>query len=106
MPAITTVGDIGSGHDACAPTALLSGSNNCFINNKSACRATDPLEPHGCSIHTEHPRMVSQGSTSIYINNLPAARLGDPISLPEDRLGDPISCGGLLVQGSGNSFFG
>ena len=33
MPAITTVGDIGSGHDACAPTALLSGSNNCFINN-------------------------------------------------------------------------
>ena len=95
MPAITTVGDIGSGHDACASTALLSGSNNCFINNKSVCRATDPLEPHGCSIHVAHPRMVSQGSTSVFINNLPAARLGDP-----------ISCGGLLVQGSGNSFGG
>ena len=95
MPAQAKVGDLGSGHDACGSTALIAGSGNCFVNNKSACRATDPLGSHGCPVHKPHGRMVSQGSSSVFINNLPAARIGDP-----------VSCGGLIVQGSGNSFFG
>lgn len=95
MPAQSRVGDIGSGHDACGPTSLISGSGNCFVNSKSACRVTDPLGSHGCPAHVVHGRKVSSGSSTIFINNLPAARIGDP-----------VDCGGLIVQGSGNTFFG
>lgn len=95
MPAQSRVGDTGSGHDSCNPTKLISGSNNCFVNNISACRVTDSLGPHGCPIHIVHGRKVSSGSSTVFINNLPAARIGDP-----------INCGGLIVQGSSNTFFG
>ena len=31
MPAVTRVGDNNTGHDACPPTALSSGSPNVFV---------------------------------------------------------------------------
>lgn len=41
MPAVTRVGDNNTGHDACPPTALSSGSPNVNINGIPAGRVGD-----------------------------------------------------------------
>lgn len=95
MPAATRLGDMDSGHDACAPTALASASGNVLINGKGAGRLGDSYAPHGCKNHPTHTGIISGGSGTVTINGKAAARVGDS-----------VSCGGTVAQGSGNVTIG
>lgn len=95
MPAQTRVGDNDTGHDACPPTALATGSPNVFINRIPAGRVGDSYITHGCTNHPPHAGIISDGSSSVFINRIPAGRVGDP-----------VSCGGSVAAGSPNVFVG
>lgn len=95
MPAQTRVGDANTGHDACPPTTLTSGSPNVFINGIPAGRVGDPYAPHGCIVHPSHVGTISSGSGTVFINGIPAGRIGDS-----------VSCGGSVAVGSPNVFVG
>lgn len=60
MPAVTRVGDNNTGHDACPPTALSSGSPNVFVNGIPAGRIGDPVSCGGS---------VAVGSPNVFIGN-------------------------------------
>lgn len=89
MPAITRVGDANTGHDACPPTTLASGSSNVFVEGKPAGRVGDPYVAHGCKDHPSHVGTIASGSANVFINKKPAARVGDP-----------VSCGGCVAEGA------
>lgn len=54
MPKATRLGDNDTGHDACAPTALVTASTDVIINGKGAGRVGDSYAPHGCVAHPTH----------------------------------------------------
>lgn len=91
MPAVTRVGDNNTGHDACPPTALSSGSPNVNINGIPAGRVGDPYNPHGCLVHVPHIGNIAAGAPHVFINGKAAGRIGDP-----------VSCGGSVAVGSPN----
>ncbi|MDY5787000.1 PAAR domain-containing protein [Veillonella caviae] len=95
MSAVTRIGDMNTGHDACPPTALSSGSANVFINGISCGRITDSYIPHSCIDHPSHVGFVASGSSSVFVNGLAVARIGDS-----------VSCGGSVAAGSPNVFAG
>lgn len=95
MPKATRLGDKDTGHDACGSTALISASNNVFINGKGAGRVGDSYASHGCIVHPSHSGVIAAGSGSVFINGKAAGRVGDP-----------VSCGGSVAEGSGNVFVG
>lgn len=96
MPAQTRLGDTCTGHDACPPRPLVTGSPNVFVNGRAAVRVgVDAFADHGCPDHSPHSAVVSSGSASVFINGAPAARIGDP-----------VSCGGSVLEGSPNVFTG
>lgn len=83
-------GDNCTGHDACPPRPLATGSPDVIINGHGAGRVqTDTYAPHGCEVHAPHSAVVSSGSATVYINGAQAARIGDP-----------VSCGGAAAVGS------
>lgn len=92
MPAQTRLGDNDTGHDACPPRPLATGSANVIVNGKGAGRVgVDTYAMHGCPDHAPHSAVVSSGSSNVLINGAPAARIGDP-----------VSCGGSVAIGSPN----
>lgn len=92
MPGQTRIGDCCTGHDACGPRPLASGSNNVFVNGKPAGRCyQDRYALHGCDDHSPHSGFVVGGSSNVFINGKPAARIGDG-----------VSCGSSVMQGSPN----
>lgn len=95
MPNATRLGDKDTGHDACGPTALISASNNVYINGKGAGRVGDSYAPHGCIVHPSHSGVIAAGSGNVFINGKAAGRVGDP-----------VSCGGSVAEGSDNVFIG
>lgn len=95
MSNATRLGDNDTGHDACAPTVLATGSPNVFINGRAAGRVGDSYAPHGCINHPSHSGTIASGSASVYINGKPAGRVGDA-----------VSCGGTVAEGSSNVFIG
>lgn len=95
MPAVTRLGDLDTGHDACGPTALNSGSGNVYVNGKKVGRVNDTYDPHGCVVHPPHSGVIASGSDTVFINGIPVGRIGDP-----------VSCGGSVAEGSGNVFAG
>lgn len=95
MPAQTRIGDTNTGHDACPPTSLSSGSPNVFINGIPAGRVGDSYISHGCPDHPPHSGVIASGSSTVFINGIPAGRIGDP-----------VSCGGSVAEGSPNVFVG
>ena len=95
MSNATRLGDLNTGHDACAPVALAAGSPNVFINGRAAGRVGDSYAPHGCVNHPTHSGVIASGSSSVYINGKAAGRFGDP-----------VSCGGTVAEGSSNVFIG
>lgn len=96
MPAITRQGDNDTGHDACPPRPLASGSPNVFVNGKAAGRVSaDSYALHGCIVHSPHSAVVSSGSSNTFINGFAVARVGDP-----------VNCGGSVAEGSPNVFVG
>lgn len=95
MPAATRLNDKDTGHDACPATALISASDNVFINGRGAGRVGDNYAAHGCVAHGSHSDVIVQGSSSVFINGKAAARVGDAVSL-----------GGSVAEGSNNVFVG
>nr|DAP37332.1 MAG TPA: Baseplate wedge protein [Caudoviricetes sp.] len=95
MPNATRLGDMDTGHDACAPTALISASSNVIINGKGAGRVGDSYAAHGCVVHPSHSGTIASGSTTVFINGKPAGRIGDS-----------VSCGGSVAEGSGDVIVG
>ena len=95
MPAVTRLGDLDTGHDACGPTALNSASGNVFANGKGIGRVGDSYVAHGCVVHSPHSGHIASGSSSVYVNEIPVGRIGDP-----------VDCGGSVAQGSGNVYAG
>lgn len=95
MPNATRLGDMDTGHDACAPTALISASSNVIINGKGAGRVGDSYAAHGCVVHLSHSGTIASGSTTVFINGKPAGRIGDS-----------VSCGGSVAEGSGDVIVG
>ena len=95
MPAVTRVGDNDTGHDACPPRPLATGSQNVFTNSIPTGRVSDSYVPHGCVVHAPHSGVIAAGSSTVYVNSL---QIG--------RIGDPVSCGGSVAVGSGNVFAG
>ncbi|MGN0903122.1 MAG: PAAR domain-containing protein [Succinivibrio sp.] len=95
MPAVTRVGDVNTGHDACPPTALASGSSNVFVNGISVGRVGDPYNPHGCIAHIPHVGNIASGAPHVFVNGKAVGRVGDP-----------VTCGGSVATGSSNVFVG
>lgn len=95
MPAVTRVGDNNTGHDACPPTALSSGSPDVFVNGIPAGRVGDSYNPHGCPAHVPHVGNIAAGAPHVFINGKAAGRIGDP-----------VTCGGSVAVGSSNVFVG
>lgn len=95
MPAVTRVGDNNTGHDACPPTALSSGSPNVNVNGIPVGRVGDPYNPHGCPAHVPHVGNIAAGAPHVFINGKAAGRIGDP-----------VTCGGSVAVGSSNVFVG
>lgn len=95
MPNATILGDNDTGHDACAPTALISASSNVIINGKGAGRVGDSYAAHGCIVHSPHSGVIANGSGTVFINDKAAGRIGDS-----------VSCGGSVAEGSGDVVIG
>ena len=95
MPKATRLGDNDTGHDACAPTALVTASTDVIINGKGAGRVGDSYAPHGCVAPPTQSGVIASGSASVYINGKAAGRIGDS-----------ISCGGSVAAGSSNVMIG
>lgn len=95
MSNATRLGDLDTGHDACAPTELVSASPNVYINGRAAGRVGDSYAPHSCKAHPSHSGTIAGGSASVFINGRAAGRVGDA-----------VSCGGSVAEGSSNVFIG
>ena len=95
MPNATRLNDNDTGHDVCAPTALIAASADVIINGRGAGRVGDSYAPHGCKIHPSHSGNIASGSATVFINSKHAGRVGDS-----------VSCGGSVAEGSSNVFIG
>lgn len=95
MSRATRLGDQNTGHDACPPVPLASGSPDVYINGRPAGRVGDPYSGHGCRIHPAHVGTISSGSATVYINGRKAGRVSDA-----------VSCGGAVQEGSDDVMIG
>lgn len=95
MPQTTRVTDRCTGHDACPPIGLQTGSENVLINGLPAGRKTDKYNLHSCVVHAPHPDVIVGGSKTVFINGLPVARVDDSVSLA-----------GKVMEGSKNVIIG
>jgi len=95
MPAVTRLGDMGSGHGCFPPRANDQASPDVFVNAIAAHRQGDHWTPHGCSVCTPHDSNLASGSSSVFANG---KQLG--------RIGDPVACGSSVATGSPNVFAG
>lgn len=84
-----TVGDIGTDHDGYAPSPIISGSPDVFIDGKPVARVSDKLEPHTKPGSSPHPRSIAAGSSTVFINGLPIAITGGA-----------VDCGGVIIGSS------
>lgn len=95
MPAVTRVGDNDTGHDACPPRPLDTGSGDVYVNGIKCGRQNDAYVPHGCIVHAPHSGVIASGSSTVYVNRRQVGRIGDP-----------VSCGGSVDVGSSNVYAG
>lgn len=91
MPAVTRIGDIGSGHGCFPPSPAVEGSPDVFTNNIPTHRVGDAVQTHCCG--SCHGRKQSAGSSTVFVNGKAIARIGDA-----------INCGGAMAAGSPNVF--
>ena len=95
MPAATRMNDNDTGHDACPPRPLSGHSPDVNINGRGAGRVSADYVAHGCPVHPPHTGVIAAGSSTVFINGRAAGRIGDP-----------VSCGGSVMEGSGDVFIG
>ncbi|MBA8757689.1 hypothetical protein HCR18_00950 [Wolbachia pipientis] len=79
--AMVCIGDYCSGIPA---HACMSGSNDVFVNGRSACRKGDILTMG---------ETLTQGSNNVFVNGIGVTRTGDL-----------VSCGFKVISGSKNVF--
>ena len=95
MPAITRLGDIGTGHGDWPPRPNIEASSNVFINGIGAHRQGDAWAIH-CNSEPEcHGGNLASGSSTVYVNG---KQLG--------RIGDPVTWGSSVATGSSNVYAG
>lgn len=94
MPAITRLGDRGTGHGCFPPRPNIQASTNVFVNNIGLHRQTDGWDYHCCGSSC-HSGNLAMGSKTVYVNGLQCGRIGDP-----------VSCGSAVAEGSLNTFAG
>jgi len=93
MPPPSRLGDTASGHGSFPPTVAIGSSPDTFINGIGSVRLGDAVASHGSpSPSPPHSRATAAGSPDTFVN-------GKPIT----RIGDAIGCGGLMVEGSGDT---
>lgn len=96
MPAVTRLGDMGSGHGCWPPRPNNGASPNVYVNGIPVHREGDSWAPHTCpTIPETHSSVLASGSSSVFANGKPVGRIGDP-----------VACGSTVTQGSGNVFAG
>ena len=96
MPSAYRKGDISTGADGGAPTALtaLNQCTKSYINGSLAAVVGDQHESHIVPpLHIGEQRAISSGASKTYWEGIAAARTGDPIA-------DGDICG----QGSPDTF--
>ena len=89
MGGVTRVGDKCTGHDACPPVALASGSPTVSIEGRPVGRVGDPYEAHGCKDYPSHVGTIASGAAHVFVDGRAVGRVGDP-----------VSCGGTVAEGS------
>ncbi len=94
MPAVTRLGDSGTGHGCFPSRNSTSGSPNVFVNSIPAHRQGDSWAVHCCG-PVCHGGSLASGSSTVYVNS---KELG--------RIGDPVDCGSTVATGSPNVFAG
>lgn len=95
MPAVTRLGDLGTGHGAWPPRASTGGSSNVFVNGIPVHRKGDSWAVHCDSTPSCHAGALADGSSTVFVNGLPVGRVGDP-----------VDCGSAVAAGSPNVFAG
>ena len=89
------IGDMTYGHNIC-PTAMVTGSDDCFIDCLMATRTGDLAIAHVCVGEVTSPYTpAGPGSMECFIDCLPAFRMLDN-----------LVCGDPLVTGSLDVFIG
>ena len=78
MPPQTRLGDNDTGHDACPPRGLATGSPDVIVNGQPAGRVGDSYPAHSCPAHPPHSGVIAAGSSTVFIN--------DGELMPKDRL--------------------
>ena len=91
----TRLGDLNTGHDACAPVGLVTASADVYINGRGAGRVGDIYASHSCIEHPPHNDSIASGSSTVYVNGRPLARIGDAVAI-----------GGSVAQGSEDVWVG
>lgn len=92
MPAVSRLGDLGSGHGCFPPRPSTGGSPDVFVNGIAVHRAGDPWDTHCCGSSC-HDSSLAAGASTVNVNGAGMARIGDP-----------VACGSAVAQGSSNVF--
>lgn len=95
MQGPTRLGDLNTGHDACPPISLAVASTDVLVNSRGCGRLGDTYHAHACKEHGSHIGSISTASATVLVNGLGLARIGDS-----------VSCGGSVMQGSGDVLVG
>ena len=95
MPAVTSLGDMGSGHGGFPPRPSTSASGDVFVNGIAVHRQGDSWAVHCDPSPSCHAGTLAAGSSTVFVN-------GKQIG----RVGDPVDCGSSVATGSGNVFAG
>lgn len=94
MPAISRLGDLGSGHGCFPPRPNDQASSDVFVNDIAVHRQSDHWPSHCCG-DTCHDSNLASGCPTVFANDLEIGRIGDP-----------IACGSVIAQGSPTVFAG
>ncbi len=87
MPDLSTKVDLCCGHDACAPRAFRTFSENVLAEGFEVARERDELQPHSCPEHPPHGAVVRRGYQSVLANGQPIAYVGATVSCPSGEVG-------------------
>ncbi|HEX5678794.1 MAG TPA: PAAR domain-containing protein [Alcanivorax sp.] len=93
MPAVTRLGDLGTGHGSYPPRPNIAGAATVFVNGIPVHRQGDAWDTHCNPAPDCHAGTLSGGSTSVFAE-------GQAVG----RIGDPVSCGSAVAAGSANVF--
>ena len=86
--------DMTTGHGCFPPQKIIEASPNVNANGRGVARDGDAVEEHICKANSHGGTIQASGGT-VFINGKPVAKILSP-----------VSCGGKVMTGSGNVFFG